>query len=469
MRYLSTRGGMPPATFSEILLGGLAPDGGLTIPEHYPTLAPGELASWRSLSYPELAFAILHKFADDLPAADLRALVDRTYTAEHFLTTAITPTVNLLDEVWLLRLSNGPTLAFKDIAMQLLGNLFEYALLKTGGHLNILGATSGDTGSSAEYAMRGKHGIQVFMLSPYQKMSRFQTAQMFSLPDPNIFNIAVRGVFDDCQDIVKAVSNDAQFKARHAIGTVNSINWARVAAQIVYYFKAWLTVTTRDDQEVSFAVPSGNFGNICAGYIAKRMGLPVRRLILATNENNVLDEFFRTGVYRVRQTDQVAHTSSPSMDISKASNFERFIFDAVGRDPAAVRRLWQQLDTQGFFDLSGTDAARTIAQSGFVSGSSNHADRMSMIRWVHRECGTVIDTHTADGIKVGLEYREKGVPLICLETALPAKFEDSIVEALGHPPERPAGYENIEKLPQRFEVMDVNTDQIKDYIVQHTS
>lgn len=468
MRYISTRGSMTPATFSEILLGGLAPDGGLTIPEHYPTLTPGELASWRNLSYSELAFAILHKFADDVPAADLRALTDRTYTAEHFLTATITPTVNLLDEVWLLRLSNGPTLAFKDIAMQLLGNLFEYALLKTGGHLNILGATSGDTGSSAEYAMRGKHGIQVFMLSPYQKMSRFQTAQMFSLPDPNIFNIAVRGVFDDCQDMVKAVSKDAEFKARHAIGTVNSINWARVAAQIVYYFKAWLTVTTRDDQEVSFAVPSGNFGNICAGYIAKRMGLPVRRLILATNENNVLDEFFRTGIYRVRQTDQVAHTSSPSMDISKASNFERFIFDMVGRDPMTVRQLWQQVDTLGFFDLSGTEAARAIAQSGFVSGSSSHADRMSMIRWVHQECGMVIDTHTADGIKVGLEYREQGVPLICLETALPAKFEDSIVEALGRPPERPAGYENIEKLPQRFEVMDASTDQIKDYIARHT-
>ncbi len=467
MRYLSTRGDMTPATFSEILLGGLAPDGGLTVPEHYPTLAPGELAGWRGLPYPELAFAILCKFADDLPAADLRALIDRAYTADTFRTAAITPATNLLDDVWLLRLSNGPTLAFKDIAMQLLGNLFEYALLKTGGHLNILGATSGDTGSSAEYAMRGKRGIQVFMLSPHQKMSRFQTAQMFSLQDPNIFNIAVRGVFDDCQDIVKAVSNDAAFKARHAIGTVNSINWARVAAQIVYYFKGWLAVTTRDDQEVSFAVPSGNFGNICAGYIAKRMGLPIRRLILATNENNVLDEFFRTGVYRVRQTDQVAHTSSPSMDISKASNFERFIFDAVGRDPAVVRELWQQVDTFGFFDLSGTDAFRAIAKSGFVSGSSNHPDRMAVMRWVYQECGVVVDTHTADGIKVGLEYREQGVPLLCLETALPAKFEDSIVEALGHPPERPAGYENIEALPQRFEVMEAEVATVKDYITRY--
>ncbi|MDG4552402.1 MAG: threonine synthase [Candidatus Contendobacter sp.] len=469
MRYVSTRGGMAPATFSDILLGGLAPDGGLTVPEVYPAVTSSELARWRGSSYPELAFAILRKFADDIPAADLRALIDRAYTVEAFRTEAITPVTPLIDDVWLLKLSNGPTLAFKDIALQLLGNLFEYALLKTGGHLNILGATSGDTGSSAEYAMRGKRGIRVFMLSPHGKMSRFQTAQMFSLQDPNIFNIAVRGVFDDCQDIVKAVSGDAEFKARYAIGTVNSINWARVAAQIVYYFKGWLAVTTRDDQEVSFAVPSGNFGNICAGYIARRMGLPIRRLILATNENDVLDEFFRTGVYRVRKTAQVAHTSSPSMDISKASNFERFIFDMVGRDPAVVRALWREVDTRGCFDLSGTDAFRAVAQSGFVSGSSNHRNRMAVIRWVHQESGIVIDTHTADGVKVGLEYREAGVPLLCLETALPVKFEESIVEALGRPPERPAGYEKLETLPQRFKVMDTEVAAIKAYIARHAS
>ena len=467
MRYVSTRGGMAPATFSDILLGGLAPDGGLTLPESYPTLAPGELAGWRGLSYPQLAFAILSKFANDLPADALHALIDKTYTAEIFRSEAITPAKPLGDGVWLLGLSNGPTLAFKDIALQLLGNLFEYALLKTDGHLNILGATSGDTGSSAEYAMRGKRGIRVFMLSPHQKMSRFQTAQMFSLPDPNIFNLAVRGVFDDCQDIVKAVSNDIEFKARYRIGTVNSINWARVAAQIVYYFKGWLAVTNRDDREVSFAVPSGNFGNICAGYIAKRMGLPIRRLILATNENNVLDEFFRTGVYRVRKPDQVAHTSSPSMDISKASNFERFIFDAVGRDPAVVRDLWRQIDTQGFFHLSATPYFPAVRESGFVSGTSTHRDRMGTIGGVYLRTGVVIDTHTADGVKVGLEYREDGVPLICLETALPAKFEESIVEALGRPPERPAGYEHIEALPQRFEVIDADVGKIKEYLVQH--
>ena len=469
MRYLSTRGGMASATFSDILLGGLAPDGGLTLPESYPTVTPDQLVSWRRFSYPQLAFALLRRFADELPAAELQALIDQTYTAATFRNAAITPVTPLRDGVWLLGLANGPTLAFKDIALQLLGNLFESALLNTGGHLNILGATSGDTGSSAEYALRGKRGIRVFMLSPHQKMSRFQTAQMFSLPDPNIFNIAVRGVFDDCQDMVKAVSNDAEFKTRYAIGTVNSINWARVAAQIVYYFKGWLAVTSRADQEVSFAVPSGNFGNICAGYIAKRMGLPIRRLILATNENNVLDEFFRTGVYRVRPTDQVAQTSSPSMDISKASNFERFIFDMVDRDPVVVRALWRQVDTQGYFDLSATPYFQAVQESGFVAGSSTHQDRMATIRRVHQEFGIIIDTHTADGVKVGLEYREEGVPLLCLETALPVKFEDSIIEALGRPPERPSGYENIETLPQRFIVMDADAGAIKDYIAHHAN
>lgn len=469
MRYISTRGGMAPATFSDILLGGLAPDGGLTLPDAYPVLMPDELASWRGLAYADLAWAILRKFTDDIPAADLRALVEKTYTADTFRSEAITPVTPLGEGVWLLGLSNGPTLAFKDIALQLLGNLFEYALMKTGGHLNILGATSGDTGSSAEYAMRGKHGIRVFMLSPHQKMSRFQTAQMFSLQDKNIFNIAVRGVFDDCQDVVKAVSNDAAFKARYCIGTVNSINWARVAAQIVYYFKGWLAVTQRHDQQVSFAVPSGNFGNICAGYIAKRMGLPIRRLILATNENNVLDEFFRTGIYRVRAADQVLQTSSPSMDISKASNFERFIFDLVDRDPELVRKLWQQIETDGFFDLSGSGHFQAVRASGFVSGSSTHQDRLATIRRIYQEFGIIIDTHTADGIKVGLEFREEGVPLICAETALPAKFEESIVQALNRTPERPTGYEQIETLPQRFTVMDADVTQVKAFIAQHAA
>jgi threonine synthase len=473
MRYISTRGGMPPTSFCDILLGGLATDGGLTLPERYPVVSPAELVQWRSYDYRELAFAILSKFADDIPPADLKNLVERTYTAQVYRNGRpgqnaedITPVLTLEPGLHMLGLSNGPTLAFKDMAMQLLGNLFEYALAKTNQSLNILGATSGDTGSSAEYAMRGKSHIRVFMLSPHGKMSRFQTAQMFSLQDPNIFNIAIRGVFDDCQDIVKAVSNDLEFKTRYRIGTVNSINWARVSAQVVYYFKGYFAVTRGNDEKVSFAVPSGNFGNICAGHIARMMGLPIHRLILATNENDVLDEFFRTGRYRPRGTAETLHTSSPSMDISKASNFERFIFDLTGRDAERVRELWSAVDRGQAFDLGASALFGRIREFGFVSGSSRHADRLATIRRVWRDYGVMIDTHTADGIKVGLEHRDAGVPLVCLETALPAKFEETIREALGRAPERPAGYEDIEALPQRFEVMDADARAVKAFIAE---
>ena len=364
----------------------------------------------------------------------------------------------------MLGLSYGLTLAFKDVAMQLLGNLFEHALGVGGDELNILGATSGDTGSAAEYAMRGKRGIRVFMLSPHQKMSPFQTAQMFSLQDPNIFNIAIRGVFDDCQDIVKAVSNDLAFKARFRIGTVNSINWARVVAQVVYYFRAYLALTSSNDQQVSFAVPSGNFGNVCAGHIARCMGLPIRKLIVATNENDVLDEFFRTGIYRVRPGSEVRQTSSPSMDISKASNFERFVYDLIGRDGAQLAQLWRKVEREGVFDLSRTPHFSRIADFGFVSGSSTHQDRIDTIRRVYRETQQIIDTNTADGVKVGLEHREEGVPLVCLETALPVKFAAAIREALGREPDVPAGLENIERLPQRFTVLEPDVDAVRDFI-----
>ena len=466
MRYVSTRGGGAPAAFLEILLGGLMGDGGLAMPERYPQVSAEDLAKWRRLSYPQLACEILRLFADDIAAADLKRIVERSYTADIFHSADITPVRELEPGLLIAGLSNGPTLAFKDVAMQLLGNLFEHALAKTGSELNILGATSGDTGSAAEYAMRGKKGIRVFMLSPHQKMSPFQTAQMFSLQDANIINIAVRGVFDDCQDIVKAVSNDHAFKSKYSIGTVNSINWARVVAQVVYYFKAYFAATQSNGQQVSFAVPSGNFGNICAGHIARSMGLPVRKLILATNENDVLDEFFRTGVYRVRPSDRVQQTSSPSMDISKASNFERFIYDLVGRDGRTVAGLWRQLDREGVFDLSRTPHFARIADYGFVSGSSCHADRLETIRRVDRQYGQLIDTHTADGLKVGLEHREAGVPLVCLETALPAKFASTIREAVGRDPEIPYGMAGLERLPQRFCVLDADDIAVKDLIIR---
>ena len=462
MRYVSTRGGSPARRFSEILLEGLAPDGGLYVPEALPK---ADLSSLRGKSYAELAFSILSHFIDDLPG--LKGIVEKTYTARIFGSADITPLKTLEPGLHLLALSNGPTLAFKDIALQLLGNLFEVVLQQTSTHLNILGATSGDTGSAAEYAMRGKKNIQVFMLSPHQRMSAFQRAQMFSLQERNIHNLAVKGVFDDCQDLVKKVNADAAFKARNRIGAVNSINWARVAAQVVYYFKGYFAATRTDSEKVSFAVPSGNFGNIYAGYVARCMGLPVQRLILATNENNVLEEFFRTGRYKTRKA--AKETSSPSMDISKASNFERYVFDLVGRDGARVRDLWARLDREGEFDLSGSPFFRKISDTGLVAGTSTHQDRLATIRSIFETRGVMIDPHTADGVKVGLEHREPGVPLICLETARPVKFAATLREALGREPERPAEFAGIEGRPQRFEVIPPEVSLLKRFIENHAA
>ena len=456
MLYASTRGGAKAQRFSDILLEGLAPDGGLYVPERYPR---ADLVAWRSLPYIELAKRILALFMDDVP--DLERLVERSYSPAVFGTEEVTPLKTLEPGLHLLGLSQGPTLAFKDLAMQLLGNLFE------GKALNILGATSGDTGTAAEYAMRGRRGIQVFMLSPHQRMTPFQSAQMYALQDANIHNLAVKGAFDDCQDLVKQVNADAAFKARHRIGAVNSINWARVAAQVVYYFKGYFAATRSDNEQVSFAVPSGNFGNVYSGHVARSMGLPIRRLVVATNENDVLDEFFRTGRYRVRQ--KARATSSPSMDISKASNFERYVYDLVGRDPGVVRELWRRLDAEGEFDLSATPYYRRVAETGFVSGTSEHADRLATIRSVHRKYGVTIDPHTADGVKVGLEHRDAGVPLVCLETALPAKFAETIRAALGREPERPAEYAGLESRPQRVELIERDVERLKRFIAAHAA
>ncbi|RQP23550.1 threonine synthase [Piscinibacter terrae] len=467
MKYTSTRGDRTERGFSDILLEGLAPDGGLYLPTQYPKVDAATLAKWRTLPYHELAFEILSLFIDDVPPADLKRLVTRTYTSEVFGTKEITPLKPLEDGLKLEALSNGPTLAFKDMAMQLLGNLFEYELGRRGESLNILGATSGDTGSAAEYAMRGKKGVNVFMLSPHGRMSAFQQAQMFSLQDPNIHNIAVEGVFDDCQDIVKAVSNDLAFKRRHKIGTVNSINWARLLAQVVYYFAGYFQATQSNDEVVSFAVPSGNFGNICAGHVARSMGLPIKRLVLATNENDVLDEFFKTGTYRVRGSAETHETSSPSMDISKASNFERFVFDLLGRDGARTKQLFKtDVEDHGSFTLSAEEFKR-IQNYGFVSGRSTHADRLATIRDTWQRFGVMIDTHTADGLKVAREHAEPGVPMIVLETALPAKFADTIVEAIGRQPDRPAATVGIEQLPKRFQVMRVDAEAVKAFIAEN--
>ncbi|MEO5732588.1 MAG: threonine synthase [Rubrivivax sp.] len=479
MKYISTRGDTAGRSFCEILLEGLAPDGGLYLPVSYPQVDAATLQRWRALEYHELAFEILSLYIDDIPAADLQRLCRDTYTEAVFGTPEITPLKELEGGLFLQALSNGPTLAFKDMAMQLLGNLFEYELARCGADLNILGATSGDTGSAAEYAMRGKRGINVFMLSPEGRMSPFQQAQMFSLQDPNIHNMTVAGFFDDCQDLVKAVSSDLDFKRRLRIGTVNSINWARLLAQVVYYFRGWILATngetnaktneaaTSSVERVSFCVPSGNFGNVCAGHVARMMGLPIELLVVATNENDVLHEFFRTGTYRVRSSAETLETSSPSMDISRASNFERFVFDLLGRDGERCAGLFGAgLSEGGGFMLDATEFAR-IGDFGFVSGHSTHADRLATIHQTWQQQGVMVDPHTADGLKVAHEHLQPGVPMVVLETALPAKFAVTIREATGIDPPRPDALAGLEALPRRSTPIAADVRALKAFIEEH--
>lgn len=471
MYYVSTRGYGAKQKFCDILLEGLAPDGGLYLPETYPAVNQLTLDAWREIfhrdGYAMLAFEILQLFIDDIPPEDLKNICNKTYTQKAFGTPLIAPLRLYKDNIFFLALSNGPTLAFKDMAMQLLGNLFEYELSRRGQTLNILGATSGDTGSAAEYAMRGKKGVQVFMTSPHGRMSKFQQAQMFSLADPNIHNIAINGVFDDCQDLVKEVSNDLSFKRKYHIGTVNSINWARLLAQVVYYFAGYFQATQSSSDKVSFTVPSGNFGNVCAGHVARMMGLPVQHLVVATNENDVLNEFFKTGVYKARSSANTFETSSPSMDISKASNFERFIYDLLGKNSTRVNQLFsQELIQTGQFSLVD-DACFGLAASqlGFLSGRSTHTERLLTIQSVYQHNGQLIDPHTADGLKVATELHDPQVPMLVLETALPIKFASTIQEAVGKEPECPVAYADIASMPQHVDVLPADVVILKNYIV----
>lgn len=469
MKYISTRGQTEPMDFSDVLLMGLAPDGGLMLPKHYPTVDNEVLEEWRTLSYPQLALAIMQRFATDIPHTDLKDIIDRTYTSEVFGSSEIVPVRKLEEDLYILGLSNGPTLAFKDVAMQFLGNAFEYVLKQKGARITIIGATSGDTGSAAEYALRGKENIEVFMLSPHGKMSEFQRAQMYSLTDDNIHNIAIKGMFDDCQDIVKALQQDAEFKAKYNLGTVNSINWGRILAQIVYYFKAYFAVTSNNDEQVSFSVPSGNFGNICAGHIAREMGLPIDRLMVATNENDVLNDFFNQGTYQPRATDKTYVTSSPSMDISKASNFERFVYLLLDKDSARVHELFEGVKSGQGFDLS--DVMETVNNRyGFAAGKSTHADRLQTIKTLYEQYNELVDPHTADGIKVAKELQREGEIIVCAETALPVKFAETIIEAIGPIEiERPAHTEGLEDLEQHVVVLDNQAELVAEQIRQQVN
>jgi threonine synthase len=455
---------MQPLPYCDALLEGLATDGGLTVPEVMPTVDGETLERWRALTYPQLATEVLGLFATDIPREDLARMTEAAYAP---FPDSVVPLREIDGGLTLVGLSEGPTLAFKDMAMQFLGQVVEYALERKGSVLNVLGATSGDTGSAAEHALRGKERISVFMLSPQGRMSAFQRAQMFSIDDENVHNIAVDGVFDDCQNLVKQLAGDLDFKRTQHLGAVNSINLARITAQVVYYFWAWLRATDAGGwTELSITVPSGNFGNILSGFYAKQMGLPIRRLVLAANENNVLDEFFRTGVYRPRSAEQTLATSSPSMDISKASNLERFIFELVDRDPARVVGAWRDLDEQGFVDFTA-DLARFEDEFGIVSGTSTHADRLATIKGVYEASDDIIDPHTADGVKVAREYVESGVPMLVLETAKPEKFAETIREAIGVDLDYSPELRTMLEAPQHVTELPDDEAALRAFIEQH--
>lgn len=468
MRFISTRGLAKPESYKGILLKGLATDGGLYIPEEYPSTSLGflEQIKKKGANYTNVAQAIHALYVHDIYWENLNRMIAETYTTKVF-GEGITPLKWLNPNLALLQLSNGPTLAFKDVPLQLLSVLMDYVLAERGDNINILGATSGDTGSAAEYAFMGKEATNVFMLSPFGRMSRFQQQQMYTLDVPNIHNLVVNGTFDDCQAVVKAVNADAEFKERYKIGAVNSMNLARIIAQVPYYYYAYLHAVEKIGDEVTFVVPTGNYGNTHAAYVAKCMGLPIKKIIVATNENDVLHEFFQTGIYRVRKGDEVKITSSSSMDIAAASNFERFMFDYVGRDPKLLNYIWGLVTSRGTFSARENDPGLLF---GISSGSATDAEVLATIRSVHGLCGVVIDPHTAVGVKVALEQAHPwNGKVIVAETAQPAKFADTIRKAIGIEPPTPAGFEKLADLPEHTTRIDPDPEAVKKYIADHVS
>jgi threonine synthase len=456
MKYISTRGNIEPVSFKDAVMMGLATDGGLLLPERIPVIEQKTLESWKNLTYQDLACAVISLFADDIPFEDLKQLISRSYAS--FDHPEITPTIRQ-DGVNILELFHGPTLAFKDIALQLLGNLFEFLLKERKQKMNIVGATSGDTGSAAICGVRGKENIAIFILHPHGKTSPVQALQMTTVLDENVHNIAVKGTFDDCQNIVKALFNDLRFKEKYSLGAVNSINWARVLAQVVYYFYAYFRVAASIGEKVIFSVPTGNFGDIFAGYVAKRMGLPIKSLLLATNENNILTRFINNGDYSLGE---VVQTVSPSMDIQVASNFERYLYYLYDENPARVRESFTVFAKTGRMEFSSEERGRVCED--FSSQSVNQEETLATIASFYKENDYLLDPHTAVGVKAALEKTQDGTPVICLATAHPAKFGDAVTTATGQEPPRPASLAGIEQLPSRCEIKESDLDAIKKYI-----
>ena len=458
IRYISTRGAQTPLAFKDAVMTGLARDGGLLIPDRIPNVA-GQLEDWRDLDYPDLAFEIIRLFTDDLPEARLRQLISAAYAT--FTHPEVAP-VRKVDSLHILELFHGPTLAFKDIALQFLGRLFEEILEERDGRLNILAATSGDTGSAAICGVRGQERIHIFVMHPHGRVSPLQERQMTSVLDANVFNLAVQGSFDDCQHIMKTLFNDLPFKDAHALGTVNSVNWARVLSQIVYYFYAAFRVFEETGAaQVQFAVPTGNFGDILAGWYAKQMGLPIRRLVLATNENDILARFFNTGVYA---KGEVVATVNPSMDIQIASNFERWLYYKAGSDPQAVSRLMAQFAEEGRMEISRDAKGRVDLE--IVAGSSDTKHTLGAIRSFHEKHGYLLDPHTAAGVYVARQFNELDDPMICLATAHPAKFSKAIRDATGEDLAHHPVLDALRNAKTRCETIANDAGAVKTYLAE---
>jgi threonine synthase len=459
MRYISTRGGIAPITFKDAVMMGLASDGGLLLPQSYPTISKEQLESWRKLTYPELAFEVISRYVGDIPANDLKSLINRSYST--FSHPEVTPLVKK-NGVYVLELFHGVTLAFKDVALQFLGNLFEYILAERNQKLNIIGATSGDTGSAAIHGVRGKKGISIFILHPYGKTSAVQALQMTSVTDANVHNIAIHGTFDDCQDMVKELFGDLEFKEKYSLGAVNSINWARVLAQVVYYFYAWLRVTDETDAPVHFSVPTGNFGDIFAGYVAKRMGLPVDKLLLATNENNILTRFINAADYSIGE---VVATVSPSMDIQIASNFERYLFHLFGNNSARLKEAFAELKEHGRISCTPEEMAQV--RQDFCSASVDQAGTLEEIRDFYEKTGYLLDPHTAVGVRAALEQLPPDSARICLATAHPAKFSETVEQSLGFQAPVPESVKELQDKPTRCETMDADIEKVRAFFIAH--
>ncbi|HRC26738.1 MAG TPA: threonine synthase [Alphaproteobacteria bacterium] len=461
IRYASTRGETGhTASFSETLMTGLAPDGGLYVPSHWPHVTPTELTDLRGASYADLAAQVMGPFLDEsFPSADFADILRKVYAPGHFRHAALAPLVQIGPNEWILELFHGPTLAFKDYALQLLGALFDHALARSGRKMTIVGATSGDTGSAAIEACRTCRNVTIFILHPKGRVSEVQRRQMTTVDAPNVFNIALEGTFDDCQAIVKALFADAALREKVGLSAVNSINWARIAAQIVYYFAAALSLGA-PARPVRFAVPTGNFGNVYAAWCAKTMGLPVEGLVIGTNRNDILTRFFETGEMR---PETVTPTLSPSMDIQISSNFERYLFERAGRDPSLVREWMETFRTQGRFIVPPEILAD--ARADFSAARCTEKDTLQTIARVHAETGLLIDPHTAVGVHAGRHVRrDPSIPLVSLACAHPAKFPDAVERATGTRPALPDFLAELLGKTERATTLPNNPAAVRDFI-----